>query len=491
MGHPTVYPTGVTVYNKDLAWNGYTLYPSPQGALLIDMNGREVHLWKGLQGDPNKILPGGFVMGSTGSRDNATHPFDNVDVVQQDWEGNVCWQFNRNEQISIPGEAPRWIARQQHDYQREGSATGYYAPASAPKTDGGNTLMLVNRVVYDPGISGKNLLDSSIIEVSWEGAVIWRWNASEHFEALGFNEEAKNVLYRLPSSDWFEGGGGYWLGINSIATLGPNRWYDGGDSRFHPDNIIWSARNANILGIIDRKTGALVYRLGPDFSTTNLGWIIGPHHFHLIPQGLPGEGNLLVFDNGGSAGYGVPNGVSRYGTARERRDYSRILEFDPVSLKVVWQYTPKEAGHIHPLDSYKFFSPFKGSVQRLPNGNTLITEGTNGRIFEVTREHKTVWEYVNPYFRTSAQGLRDNGVYRAYRVPYQWIPQLLQPEEVSVIPPKVPQFRVPSAPLGIGGKITKISGIDPHRVKLIQDLFETVVSSSEEPSNFCVINSGE
>ncbi|WP_438037357.1 hypothetical protein [Sorangium sp. So ce204] len=35
-----------------------------------------------------------------------------------------------------------------------------------------------------------------------------------------------------------------------------------------------------------------------------LGWIIGQHHAHLIPRGLPGEGNLLVFDNGGWAGYG-------------------------------------------------------------------------------------------------------------------------------------------------------------------------------------------
>ena len=36
-----------------------------------------------------------------------------------------------------------------------------------------------------------------------------------------------------------------------------------------------------------------------------LGWIIGQHHAHIIPRGLPGEGNLLVFDNGGWAGYGT------------------------------------------------------------------------------------------------------------------------------------------------------------------------------------------
>lgn len=54
--------------------------------------------------------------------------------------------------------------------------------------------------------------------------------------------------------------------INNIATLGENKWYDGGDERFHPDNIIFDARNSNILGIISKKTGDIVWRLGPDFN---------------------------------------------------------------------------------------------------------------------------------------------------------------------------------------------------------------------------------
>src|SRR5271167_3990672 len=57
MGHPTIYPTGVTLYDPAKAWNGYTIFPAADlGALLIDMNGREVQLWKGLQGFPNKLL---------------------------------------------------------------------------------------------------------------------------------------------------------------------------------------------------------------------------------------------------------------------------------------------------------------------------------------------------------------------------------------------------------------------------------------------------
>jgi hypothetical protein len=345
MGHPTIYPTGVTVYDKDGAWNGYTVLPSAKGVILIDMNGREVRVWKGLKGDPPKILPGGHVMGSTGERALAGHTFDNLDLVQADWNGNIVWKFDRFEAISGDGAVPRWVARQNHDYQREGSATGYYSPGTSPRVDGGNTLMIVNRDVVNPLVSSKTLLDNTIIEVSWKGEIVWRWNANEHFDEMGFDEAAKNVLYRLPSSDAAHGGQGLWLAIGSIAKLGPNRWYDTGDERFHPENILWSARNANIVAIISKKDKNLVWRIGPDFVKieNKLGWIIGPHHAHIIERGLPGEGNLLVFDNGGAAGYGAPSEISKYGTANQKRDYSRVLEIDPTTLEIIWQYTPVEA----------------------------------------------------------------------------------------------------------------------------------------------------
>ncbi len=64
-------------------------------------------------------------------------------------------------------------------------------------------------------------------------------------------------------------------------------------------------------------------------------------------------------------------------------------------------------------------SGFISSAQRLPNGNTLITEGADGRIFEVTSEHEIVWEYISPYY---GKGRNHNMVYRAYRLPYDWVP---------------------------------------------------------------------
>ena len=83
MGHPTIYPTGVTLYDPAKAWSGYTIFPAADvGALLIDMNGTEVQLWKGLQGFPNKLLPEGQVFGSTGLR-HPDHSYqDQTDLVQ-------------------------------------------------------------------------------------------------------------------------------------------------------------------------------------------------------------------------------------------------------------------------------------------------------------------------------------------------------------------------------------------------------------------------
>lgn len=448
MGYSTVYPTGVTIYNPEKAWSGYTILPvEGVGAVLIDMSGKEVQHWKGLRGFPNKILPGGHVIGSTGERNGKYGMQDMLDLVQVDWDGNIVWKFNQLEYIEDQGETPQWMARQHHDYQREGNPVGYYVPGQNPLVDEGNTLILCHENVINKKISEKLLLDDKIIEVTWDGKIVWEWNANEHFSELGFDEAAKNILYRDPNMRPAGGGMGDWLHINSMSTLGQNKWYDSGDERFHPDNIIWDSREANIMAIIDKKTGKIVWRLGPNFDTSEelkkLGWIIGQHHVHLIPKGLPGEGNILIFDNGGWAGYGLPNPNSPTGRQNARRDYSRVLEIDPITLEIVWQYTPNEAGFVFPVDSSRFYSPFVSSAQRLPNGNTLITEGSDGRVFEVTPYYEIVWEYINPYKGSESFNL--NMIYRAYRVPYEWVPQLEKPVEVPIEKLDKRFFRVPGA----------------------------------------------
>ena len=143
MGTPSVYPMGTTIYDPEKAWSGYTVMPvHGVGTVLIDMNGNVVKTWKDLQGFPNKLLPGGMVMGSLGARDSQYAYQDQTDVVQVDWDGNVVWKFNKKEFIEDPGHEPQWMARQHHDYQREGNPVGYYVPGMECKTESGNTLIL-------------------------------------------------------------------------------------------------------------------------------------------------------------------------------------------------------------------------------------------------------------------------------------------------------------------------------------------------------------
>ncbi len=434
----TVYPTGTTIYKPDKCWNGFTIFPIKVTgeATLIDMNGNVVKQWKGVSGFPPKILPGGNLLGYIGTR--PLHQ-DSTAVVQVDWNDNVVWKFDRADEIKDPDKTPYWSARQHHDVQREGNPVGYYAPGLEPKTRNGNTLVLAHKDVTNPKISNKPLEDDYIYEVTWDGKIVWEYLASDHFDELGFDEAAKNTIYRNPSWNSARGAAD-WAHINSMSVLGPNKFFDQGDPRFHPDNIIVDGRQLNIIWIIDKKTGKTVWKVGPDYTATpelrKLGQIVGQHHAHMIPKGLPGAGNIMVFDNGGAAGYGTPNPGSVAGVGNAIRPNSRVVEFNPVTLEVVWQYLPNSAGPGDP----SFFSHYISSAQRLPNGNTLIDEGADGRIFEVTANHEIVWEYVSPFFADPNE--TQNGVYRAYRVPYDYVPQAPKPVEKAVIPVPKSKMRV-------------------------------------------------
>ena len=232
------------------------------------------------------------------------------------------------------------------------------------------------------------------------------------------------------SSDLAGRGSFDWLHVNSATYVGPNRWFDQGDRRFAPKNVIISSREASLLAIVGRD-GKIVWRMGPDFSESKelraIRQIIGQHHAHFIPNGLPGAGNLLVFDNGGASGYGFPNPAAPSGSNSFARATSRVLEINPVTLQLVWSYTAP-----------RFYSSNISGAQRLPNGATLVTDGPNGRLFEVTNDRKIVWEYIYPVF-SGAQST--NSVYRAYRLPYDWIPQIQRPAEKPIAPPA--NFKAP------------------------------------------------
>jgi len=457
----SVYPTGTTIYDPARAWSGFTVL-SPLGtpaAIVIDMNGTVVKQWDGYNnsaGGPARVMPGGDVIAAGGARPGRQ---ESLELVLRDFDGNILWRFDRNEQIQTNDGQMIWSARQHHDWQREDFPAGYYSPDARPARSGSNLLILTHTDHRQPDVADVLLQDDRLIEVSPKGEIVWQWIAGEHLAELGFSEPARAAIRRAgrggtqgdgPRGDGARGdgpgrggaqgagpgrgGAGFdWLHVNSATYVGPNRWFDAGDGRFAPNNVIISSRQANVLAIVARD-GKVVWRLGPDFleseATRAIGQIIGQHHAHFIPKGLPGAGNLLVFDNGGASGYGQPSGIAPTGTGVYARSNSRVLEIDPVTLKLVWSYTAPG----------RFFSTNISGAQRLPNGNTLVTAGAGGRLFEVTTDGRIVWEYLNPLF-VGAQG--SNAVYRSYRVPYDWIPQLPRPREKAVTPPALGDFRVP------------------------------------------------
>ena len=429
----SVYPTGTTIYDPDRSWNGFTVL-SPLGTpavLVIDMNGNVVKRWDDFNnsaGGPARVLPGGFVISASGARP----PYqESLELIQRDFAGTVLWRFSRNEEIKTREGNTISSARQHHDWQRDDFPAGYYSPESTPGIKGGNTLILTHTNRVQPKVSDVMLEDDRLIEVSSNGDVLWQWVASDHIDELGFAPDARAAIKAAAAFNKPRGSFD-WLHVNSATYLGPNRWFDQGDTRFAPNNVIISSREASLLAIVGRD-GSIVWRLGPDFSASKelraIRQIIGQHHAHLIPKGLPGAGNLLVFDNGGSSGYGFATPIAPDGTGAFARATSRVLEINPVTLELVWSYT-----------NARFFSTNISSAQRLPNGNTLITEGAPGRLLEVTNDRKIVWEYIYPVFGGANAS---NGVYRGYRIPYDWLKQLPKPAERAVVPPQNGSFRVP------------------------------------------------
>ncbi|MEC4748445.1 arylsulfotransferase family protein [Methylomicrobium sp. Wu6] len=167
--------------------------------------------------------------------------------------------------------------------------------------------------------------------------------------------------------------------------------------------------------------------------------ISAQHDAHIIPEGLSGAGNILVFDNQGVAGY-PPAAVPRTGG-------SRVLEIDPVKNEIVWQYSGESSGG----PAWSFRSTHISAARRLPNGNTFIDEGQSGRLFQVTTDGDIVWEYVNPYSKAGKDALTgketaNHQLYRGQPVPYEWVPAGTPHSETAVMPPELAHYRVTAAP---------------------------------------------
>lgn len=191
--------------------------------------------------------------------------------------------------------------------------------------------------------------------------------------------------------------------LQSIARLAPKSGtpeqeeYIVATDVFHPNTLelvrwphgpaggrraLLSLRELDRVAVVDLDEGRLLWEWGEHE-------LLGPHDPWLLPNG-----NVLVFDNGAR-----PTALARW------RSYSRVVEVDPRSGNIVWQYRgdPPES----------FFSPSRGGAQPLPGGNLLITESTKGRVFEITRAGEIVWEFWNTDFDDA--GTRRT-IYRMHRI---------------------------------------------------------------------------
>jgi hypothetical protein len=174
------------------------------------------------------------------------------------------------------------------------------------------------------------------------------------------------------------------------------------DARFKPGNVLISYRHLNTIAVIDKTTG--------DLAATFQNFTVGQHNIQMIPMNLPGGGNFLVFDNGYTDPLLNPGKAATNGAPT--RDHSRVIEFNPRDPDhPVWVYKASMSGR----PDWWFFSSFISAAQRLPNGDTFITEGMNGRMFEVTPAGEIVWEYVSPYFGTR-QTTQTNQIFRGYKM---------------------------------------------------------------------------
>ncbi|MGZ5818810.1 MAG: aryl-sulfate sulfotransferase, partial [Burkholderiaceae bacterium] len=316
-------------------------------------------------------------------------------VGELDWNGKVVWRFG--------DKAPGGLALQHHDWAR---------------LPNGNRIILSNLAHSVDGFKQPRVLDDVVYEVDGAGEIVWKWVASDHLEEFGFTQAQLKLVREADTADY--------LHINNLKVIGPNRWFDAGDKRFDPDNLIFCSRNANFTAIIDKKSGRIVWTLGPNYPAIARGrnarkvprpvdQISGQHDAQIIPAGLPGAGNLLVFDNQGEGGY-PPVEMQVTGG-------SRVLEIDPIKKEIVWQYSGEDSGG----PGWSFRSTHISAARRLPNGNTFIDEGQSGRLFQVTRDGEIVWEYVNAYPRygkdpISGKPSVNHQLYRAQPVPFSWAP---------------------------------------------------------------------
>ena len=275
------------------------------------------------------------------------------------------------------------------------------------------------------------LEDDRLIEVSAKGDIVWEWVAGDHIDEFGFSDAARKAIKAAPGVNAARGSFD-WLHINSATYLGPNHWFDEGDSavrsqqRHHQLPAGQLSRDCRARRQNRLATRSRLQRIQRNFAPSGrlLASIMRTSSRRACRA--PGICWCLITAAPAATASRIrprPNGANSFARAS-----SRVLEINPVTLELVWSYTGP-----------RFFSSNISGAQRLANGNTLITEGPSGRLFEVTKEGQIVWEYIYPVLAAPICTTVFIAVIASPTTGFRKSSSL----ERAVVPPALGNFRVP------------------------------------------------
>jgi hypothetical protein len=333
---------GVVVYDAQRSYPGYNLYTVHKRctAELIDAQGRVVRSWSRpghySWGNAELLANGDLLV--TGKQRGPTADRSSSDdrqcyLIRFDWSGEVLWQK------PVPAH---------HDVE-------------VTPRDQLLSLTFVRRPV--PELHPQAVIkDVELVALDHDGNLV---RALSVYDLLRARPDVFPLVRLRGLRDGRLAGRIVDLFHCNSIEWAHHEHLEGRHPLYGPSCVLVCFRHQHRIAVFDWDRAELVWAWG-------LGELSGPHDAHYLENG-----NILVYDNG------------------VRRKFSRIIELDPLSGRIVWQYraTPPES----------FFSLTKGSNQRLPNGNTLIANSDNGEAFEVTREGQIVWRFICPHRNEQGQ----------------------------------------------------------------------------------------
>lgn len=250
-------------------------------------------------------------------------------------------------------------------------AGGYHHDVQ--RTRDGGFCVLDREAKLLPRVSRAHpILEDFVTYLDADGNVLRRFSLLEAFE----NSPYASLLTRMSrEGDIFH--------TNTLEILDGS--LAGRSEAFRAGNLLISVLMLDTIAVVDPDTESVVWALNGMWRLQHQPTVLS-------------NGNMLIFDN--KAGPSA----------------SRVIEFDPFSQEVEWSYEGTSQTPFH--------SETCGSNQRLPGGNTLITESDNGRAFEVTQDGSIVWEYVSPH-RSGSDGEYVATLFEVIRLPVDELPDWL------------------------------------------------------------------